>query len=60
MRRRREWFESTPEATLVLWWIEAGKLPDIEEAQARLDKLRAEGPSPEAFNFKHTFPQPGQ
>lgn len=58
MRRRREWFERGVEASLVLWWVPDGHRPDVEEAKARLDLLRANGPSPEAFHFGRAFPPP--
>ncbi|MFF3002323.1 DUF3291 domain-containing protein [Kitasatospora sp. NPDC057940] len=51
MRRRREWFERNVEAHLVLWWVPAGHLPDVDEALERLADLRANGPSPRAFTF---------
>ena len=59
MRRRREWFERMPEAFLVLWWIPAGHRPSIAEAIAKLDVLRAKGPTEEAFTFRQSFPPPG-
>ncbi len=52
MRRRAEWFERMDEPHLVLWWVPAGDLPTLDEAKARLDRLRSEGPSPEAFTFR--------
>lgn len=55
LRRRREWFERMEEAYLVLWWVPAGHQPDIEEAIARLEHLRAHGPTPTAFTFRHRF-----
>ena len=58
-RRRREWFENMPEAYLVLWWVPAGYIPSIAEADERLDYLRAHGPTPHAFTFKQRFPPPG-
>lgn len=58
MRRRREWFERMSEAYLVLWWVPAGHRPGIEEAIARLEGLRAHGPTPEAFTFRRAFPAP--
>ena len=58
-RRRREWFEAPSEAHLVLWWIPAGHIPTVEEAEERLDYLRAHGPTPEAFTFKQRFGPPG-
>jgi hypothetical protein len=58
MRRRREWFEKMDEAFLVLWWVPRGHRPTIEEAKARLEMLRAKGPSKDAFTFRQAFPPP--
>ncbi len=59
MRRRGEWFRRLGEAHLVLWWVPAGHRPTVEEAAARLEWLRREGPSIEAFDFRTTFGAPG-
>ena len=59
MRRRREWMSRIAEAHLALWWVPAGHRPNPAEAAARLELLRARGPSPEAFTFKHSYPAPG-
>jgi Domain of unknown function (DUF3291) len=56
MRRRREWFRAMGESYVVLWWIPAGTIPSVEEAVARLDHLRAHGPTPHAFTFKDPKP----
>ena len=58
LTRRKEWFAMPAEAHLVLWWIAAGTLPTLSEAKRRLDLLRENGPSPEAFTFKRRFPAP--
>lgn len=58
MSRRREWFSASIEAYVVLWWVPAGHRPDVAEAQQRLEKLRADGPTPEAFSFARPFPPP--
>jgi hypothetical protein len=55
-RRRREWFEHPQEPYLVLWWISAGHIPTVDEAEERLRHLVAHGPSPYAFTFKRRFP----
>jgi Domain of unknown function (DUF3291) len=60
MRRRRQWFEKLADAYLVLWWICAGALPTVSDAQARLEKLRRDGPSSEAFTFRSPFPAPDE
>jgi Domain of unknown function (DUF3291) len=59
MRRRRQWFERLAAAYLVLWWIPAGTLPTVADARERLERLRRDGPSPEAFTFQSPFPSPG-
>jgi hypothetical protein len=58
MRRRREWFERMPQAFLVLWWVPRGHRPSVDEAVARLELLRAQGPTANAFTFKQSFPPP--
>ncbi|MGZ5305609.1 MAG: DUF3291 domain-containing protein [Actinomycetota bacterium] len=51
LRRRQEWFDRMDEAHVALWWIEAGTLPTLSDAQERLLTLRAEGPTPRAFTL---------
>ena len=51
VRRRAEWFEKSTRSPLVLWWIEDGHIPTVEEAKQRFDKLWNDGPSAEAFTF---------
>ena len=48
--RRTEWFEPI-ETPLVLWWVPAGHRPSLEQGVARLDHLRAFGPSENAFGW---------
>jgi heme-degrading monooxygenase HmoA len=57
MRERRQWFEKL-ETFLVLWWVPAGHRPTIEEAKDRLDHLERTGPTPYAFTFRASFPEP--
>jgi Domain of unknown function (DUF3291) len=58
MRRRREWFERMPEAFLVLWWVPVGHRPTVAEAIAKLETLRAHGPTAQAFTFRQAFAPP--
>jgi hypothetical protein len=53
--RRRDWFERM-EPSSVLWWVPAGCRPDVPEGKARLERLAADGLSPEAFTFDHPYP----
>ena len=59
LRRRREWFSPLAEAYTALWWVPSGHTPTIEEAEARLRHLRAQGPTSVAFTFRDAFPPPG-
>jgi hypothetical protein len=51
MDRKAEWFEVLGEQHFVMWWIEEGQLPTREDALARLDDLRENGPSARAFGW---------
>ena len=55
LRRRREWFERPLEAHTALWWIPAGSIPSVADAVARLEHLRAHGPTRRAFTFRDRF-----
>ncbi|MDQ4091643.1 MAG: DUF3291 domain-containing protein [Actinomycetota bacterium] len=55
LRRRREFFEAPSQPILCLWWIPERTLPTVEEAIGRLEHLRANGPTPVAFTFRHRF-----
>lgn len=59
LRRRRHWFEKADQPYLVCWWIPAGQVPSVEEAVARLERLRAEGAGDEAFTLRDQRPAPG-
>ncbi len=58
LRRRREWFEKMDEAYLVCWWVPAGTVPTVADAVARLERLRAEGVSDDAFTLRDLRPAP--
>jgi hypothetical protein len=58
LRRRREWFLPFEGPHLVLWWVPAGHRPDLVEAGERLERLRRDGPTAEAFTFRQRFEPP--
>jgi hypothetical protein len=58
MRRRREWFTRMAEAYMVLWWVPAGHEPTLAEAAVKLELLRKQGPTSEAFTFREAFAAP--
>jgi Domain of unknown function (DUF3291) len=55
LRRRRDFFEAPAQPILCLWWVPEGTIPTVEDAIARLEHLRAHGPSQMAFTFRHRF-----
>ena len=58
MRRRKEWFERMREAYVVLWWVRREHRPNVSEAIAKLELLRAKGPTKHAFTFHRAFLAP--
>jgi hypothetical protein len=58
LRRKREWFEPMVEAHLVMWWVPAGEPPTVPDAVTRLERLRRDGPSAEAFTFRPPYGPP--
>lgn len=58
VRQRVRWFEKSSRSPLVLWWIDAGHIPDVREARDRFRTLWDKGPSVDAFTFSSRFPPP--
>jgi len=55
LRRKTEWFDNIPEDSYVLWWVPIGHIPSVEEAVKKLEYLRSNGDTPNAFTFKSNF-----
>ena len=55
MQRRREFALPMTEASVALWWVPGGHRPTIAEAEERLGRLRAHGPTELAFGIKSPF-----
>lgn len=53
MKDRKNWFENFGQPYYVLWNIQAGYIPTIEEAIERLTHLQQNGPTAYAFDFKN-------
>ncbi len=54
--RRQAWFEKMESMHMALWWIPAGTLPSVEEAEARLEHVQRHGDTAHAFGFRRPFP----
>lgn len=57
LRDRGKWFEAGS-TRLVLWWIAAGAIPSVEDAERKLELLASNGPTEAAFTFKDRFGPP--
>lgn len=55
LRNRDAWFAKPEQSSMVLWWVPRGAIPTVEEARDRLQLLREQGPSPQAFTFGKPF-----
>lgn len=58
LRRRRDWFEIPSRPSTVCWWIADGERPSVSEAFARLESLRAHGPSPRGWPMNQPVSTP--
>ncbi len=51
--RGQEWFEVLGEQHFVMWWVEEGHDPTLEEGLERLEMLKANGNSDAAFGWNY-------
>lgn len=58
MAQRRSWFERPVSAHMVLWWVEAGTNPTVENGLEKIALLEENGPETQAFTFKRPFGPP--
>ncbi len=59
LKGARNWNVRQQWPPLVLWWVEAGHVPEWREGVARLEHLHDKGPTPSAFTFKEPFAEDG-
>jgi hypothetical protein len=50
-QRRAKWFEALGDRHFVMWWVEAGHRPTLDEAMERLEHLKTSGASDHAFDW---------
>ena len=58
LRNQKAGFEPLTGPSLVLWWVQEGHIPTVDEGKHRLEILDSRGPSQEAFTFSHNFSAP--
>ncbi|WP_415404948.1 DUF3291 domain-containing protein [Tateyamaria sp. SN3-11] len=60
MKALRDWVDRSQGATMVLWWAKRGTRVSLDEAWERLQMLRENGVSEQAFTLQERFPPPDQ
>ena len=60
LKSRKNWFNKIEMPSYVLWWIEEGKIPAIEEGVKKLDLLNKNGSTKDAFSFKDPYTWDGR
>ncbi|MDM7861261.1 DUF3291 domain-containing protein [Alteromonas sp. ASW11-36] len=55
LKRKKEWFVSMGEDSYVLWYVPEGHIPTLAEAMEKLEYLRRNGESPQAFSLKSRY-----
>lgn len=53
MARAGQWYVPQDTRQYVIWPVDAGHRPTLEEAKARLDDLSTDGPTPLAYDFPY-------
>lgn len=52
LKRRERWFVPLGKKTYVIWHIQSGHIPTLGEGLGKLERLRTEGASDDAFDFE--------
>jgi heme-degrading monooxygenase HmoA len=55
IKRKKEWMGKFDGPYAVMWWVPDGHTPSLAEAKERLEMLRRDGPTPEAFDLHTVF-----
>ena len=55
MKDRNKWFEKFGKPSMVLWNVEEGHIPTVQEARERLEYFQTNGATAFAFDFKNRF-----
>tara|TARA_R110002051_G_scaffold14460_10_gene46903 strand:- start:3495 stop:4037 length:543 start_codon:yes stop_codon:yes gene_type:complete len=58
MNRRAEWFTVLDQMHFAMWWVPAGHKPTLQEALLRLETLRRDGDTAQAFGWDYLRANP--
>ncbi|KAA1179252.1 DUF3291 domain-containing protein [Rhizobium tropici] len=60
LKHARHWNVRQSWPPLVLWWVDAGDVPEWKDGVERLEHLHDHGASPTAFSFKQSYGPDGR
>ena len=55
IKRKKEWMDKFDGPYAVMWWVPEANTPSLAEAKDRLEMLRRDGPTVEAFDLQNVF-----
>jgi len=55
LKSRKKWADEMDGYKAVMWYIDKGHIPTIEEAKTKLDVLNQKGSTPEAFSMTEVY-----
>ncbi|MFS4417498.1 DUF3291 domain-containing protein [Maribacter sp. 2307ULW6-5] len=55
LRNKKKWFHAKGTSLFVMWWLPAGKLPNLQMAKERLEHYEREGNSAWAFTVRQPY-----
>lgn len=58
MKALRDWVDRSQGPTMVMWWAKRGERIGLDTAWDKIQRLRADGPGPEAFTLQNRFDAP--
>lgn len=58
MKKLRDWSDRSVGATMAMWWAPKSERITIRQGWNKIQKLRAEGPSPDVFTLQTRFDPP--
>ncbi|MGR3810278.1 DUF3291 domain-containing protein [Jiulongibacter sp. NS-SX5] len=60
LKSRKKWASEIQGHRAVMWYIESGHIPTLDEAKAKLESLNINGSGPDAFSMTEIFDVNGQ
>ncbi len=59
LKSRKKWSDEIAGQKAVMWYVDQGDVPTVEEAKAKLDLLNANGATAEAFSMSELYDESG-